>query len=276
MEQKEKRRKEGRKLIRSIELLKNIDIKQIILKLSVFLCYNDIDKLQLIERNKYYEYKIVFTSNNKIYIRCSSNGIIDIYTCQYYLLLEWLAINVAFFVPMFITGIVLMIKNPELLRKRLKAKETENEQKQVIVFSGLMFLFGFIIAGLNYRHNWIVIPNIAVIISSILFILAYILYVEVLRENTYLSCTIEVQENQKVIDTGLYGIVRHPMYAVTILLFLTMPLILGSIISFVIFLIYPVIISKRIKNEEKVLEENLAGYSEYKKKVKYKIIPFIW
>lgn len=187
----------------------------------------------------------------------------------------WL-LMLLFFVPMFITGIVLMIKNPELLRKRLKAKETENEQKQVIVFSGLMFLFGFIIAGLNYRHNWIVIPNIAVIISSILFILAYILYVEVLRENTYLSRTIEVQENQKVIDTGLYGIVRHPMYAVTILLFLTMPLILGSIISFVIFLIYPVIISKRIKNEEKVLEENLAGYSEYKKKVKYKIIPFIW
>ena len=187
----------------------------------------------------------------------------------------WLFMGLLF-VPMFIAGIVLMIKNPELLRKRLNAKETENEQKQVIVFSGLMFLLGFIIAGLNYKYNWIVIPNIVVIISSILFILAYILYAEVLRENTYLSRTIEVQENQKVIDTGLYGIVRHPMYAVTILLFLAMPLILGSIISFVIFLIYPIIIAKRIKNEEKVLEKDLVGYLEYKKKVKYKIIPFIW
>ena len=187
----------------------------------------------------------------------------------------WLFMGLLF-VPMFIAGIVLMIKNPELLRKRLNAKETENEQKQVIVFSGLMFLLGFIIAGLNYKYNWIVIPDIVVIISSILFILAYILYAEVLRENTYLSRTIEVQENQKVIDTGLYGIVRHPMYAVTILLFLTMPLILGSIISFVIFLIYPIIIAKRIKNEENVLEKDLEGYADYKKKVKYKVIPFIW
>lgn len=187
----------------------------------------------------------------------------------------WLLMGLLF-VPMFVAGIVLMIKNPELLRKRLNAKETENEQKQVIAFSGLMFIVGFIVAGLNYKHSWIVIPNIAVVISSILFILAYILYVEVLRENTYLSRTIEVQENQKVIDTGLYGIVRHPMYAVTILLFLAMPLILGSIISFVIFLIYPIIIAKRIINEEKVLEKDLVGYSEYKKKVKYKVIPFIW
>ena len=187
----------------------------------------------------------------------------------------WLFMGLLF-VPMFIAGIVLMIKNPELLRKRLNAKETENEQKQVIVFSGLMFLLGFIIAGLNYKYNWIAIPNIVVIIASILFILAYILYAEVLRENTYLSRTIEVQENQKVIDTGLYGIVRHPMYAVTILLFLAMPLILGSIISFVIFLIYPFIIAKRIKNEEKVLEKDLEGYADYKKKVKYKVIPFIW
>ena len=187
----------------------------------------------------------------------------------------WLFMGLLF-IPMFIAGIVLMIKNPELLRKRLNAKETENEQKQVIVFSGLMFILGFIIAGLNYKYNWIVIPNIVVIISSILFILAYILYAEVLRENTYLSRTIEVQENQKVIDTGLYGIIRHPMYAVTILLFLAMPLILGSIISFVIFLIYPFIIAKRIKNEEQVLEKELVGYSEYKKKVKYKVIPFIW
>lgn len=187
----------------------------------------------------------------------------------------WLFMGILF-VPMFIAGIVLMIKNPELLRKRLNAKEKENEQKQVIAVSGLMFLLGFIIAGLNYKYNWIVIPNIVVIISSILFILAYILYAEVLRENTYLSRTIEVQENQKVIDTGLYGIVRHPMYAATILLFLTMPLILGSIVSFVIFLVYPIIINKRIKNEEKVLEKELLGYAEYKDRVKYKVIPFVW
>ena len=169
-----------------------------------------------------------------------------------------------------------MIKNPDLLRKRLNAKEQENEQKWVILFSGLMFIAGFTVAGLNYRFQWIDMPNIVVIVSSILFIIAYILYAEVLRENTYLSRTIEVQDNQKVIDTGLYGIVRHPMYAVTILLFLTMPLILGSIISFIIFLIYPIIIVKRIKNEEKVLEKDLKGYAEYKKKVKYKVIPFVW
>ena len=180
------------------------------------------------------------------------------------------------FIPMFIAGIVLMIKNPELLRKRLNMKEKEKEQKDVVIYSGLMFLLGFIIAGLNYRYNWIELPNIVIIISSLLFVIAYILYAEVLRENTFLSRTIEVQENQKVIDTGLYGIIRHPMYAVTILLFLTMPLILGSIISFIIFLIYPIIIGKRIKNEEKVLEKELEGYKEYKKKVKYKIIPFIW
>ena len=187
----------------------------------------------------------------------------------------WLFMGLLF-VPMFIAGIILMLKNPELLKKRLNAKENENEQKQVVVFSGLMFLVGFIIAGLNYKYNWIIIPNIVVIVSSILFILAYILYAEVLRENTYLSRTIEVQENQKVIDTGLYGIVRHPMYAVTILLFLTMPLILGSAQSFIIFLVYPIIISKRIKNEEKILEKELLGYTEYKNKVKHKVIPFIW
>ena len=180
------------------------------------------------------------------------------------------------FIPMCITGFILMIKNPELLRKRLSAKEKENEQKWVLLLSGLMFVTGFIIAGLNYRYKWIEIPNIVIIVSSIIFVIAYILYAEVLKENTYLSRTIEVQDNQKVIDTGLYGIVRHPMYAVTILLFLTMPLVLGSIISFWIFLIYPIIIANRIKNEEEVLEKNLKGYSEYKKKVKYKIIPFIW
>ena len=187
----------------------------------------------------------------------------------------WLFMGLLF-IPMFIAGIVLMIKNPELLVKRLNAKEKENEQKQVVLLSGLMFLAGFIIAGLNYKYNWIILPNIVVYISSILFIIAYALYAEVLRENTYLSRTIEVQENQKVIETGLYGVVRHPMYAVTILLFLSIPLILGSIISFIIFLIYPILIAKRIKNEEKVLEKDLQGYAEYKDKVKYKIIPFIW
>ena len=187
----------------------------------------------------------------------------------------WLFMGLLF-IPMFIAGIFLMIKNPELLKKRLNAKEKENEQKWVLLFSGIMFLSGFIIAGLNYKYKWIELPNIVVIISSVLFVLAYILYAEVLRENTYLSRTIEVQENQKVVDTGLYGIVRHPMYAVTILLFLTMPLILGSVISFAIFLIYPIIIAKRIKNEEAVLEKELNGYAEYKKKVKYKLIPYVW
>ena len=187
----------------------------------------------------------------------------------------WLFMGLLF-IPMFIAGIFMMIKSPELLRKRLNAKEKENEQKLVVKLSGLMFFVGFIIAGLNYRFGWIVIPNIVVIISSVVFIISYILYAEVLRENAYLSRTIEVQENQKVIDTGLYGIVRHPMYAVTILLFLSMPLVLGSIISFIIFLVYPFIIAKRIKNEEEVLEKELKGYSEYKKKVKYKMIPFIW
>ena len=187
----------------------------------------------------------------------------------------WLFMGLLF-IPMFIAGIILMIKNPELLRKRLNAREKENEQKWVLLFSGVMFIAGFIVAGLNYRYSWTVLPKAVTIVSSILFIIAYILYAEVLRENTYLSRTIEVQENQKVIDTGLYGIVRHPMYAVTIVLFLTMPLILGSIISFVIFLIYPIIIGKRIKNEEKVLERDLKGYAEYKKKVKFKVIPFVW
>lgn len=187
----------------------------------------------------------------------------------------WLFMGLLF-IPMFIAGIIMMIKSPELLKKRLNAKEKESEQKKVIAFSGLMFLAGFIIAGLNYRYSWTILPNSVVIVSSVLFILAYIIYAEVLKENAYLSRTIEVQENQKVIDTGLYGIVRHPMYAATILLFLSMPLVLGSIISFAIFLVYPFIIAKRIKNEEEVLEKQLDGYSEYKKKVKYKMIPFIW
>ena len=187
----------------------------------------------------------------------------------------WLFMGLLF-IPMFIAGIVMMKKTPELLKKRLNAKEKQNEQKQVLLFSGLMFILGFVIAGLNYRYSWTILPNIVVIISSVIFVIAYILYAEVLRENEYLSRTIEVQENQKVIDTGLYKIVRHPMYFATLLLFLSMPLILGSVISFVIFLAYPFIIAKRIKNEEEVLEKELVGYIDYKKKVKYKMIPFIW
>ena len=187
----------------------------------------------------------------------------------------WLFMGVLF-VPMFLAGIVMMIKSPDLLKKRLNAKEKENEQKQVVALSGLMFIVGFIVAGLNYKYGWIIMPKPVVIISTIIFLVGYALYAEVLRENQYLSRTIEVQENQKVIDTGLYGIVRHPMYMATILLFLAMPLVLGSIISFIIFLVYPFIIAKRIKNEEEVLEKELDGYIEYKKKVKYKMIPFIW
>lgn len=180
------------------------------------------------------------------------------------------------FIPMFIAGIVMMIKNPALLRSRLDAKEQENEQKLVVALSGAMFLSGFILAGLDYRFNWTQIPDGIVFSASVVFVLAYILYAEVLRENAFLSRTIEVQEEQTVIDTGLYKIVRHPMYLATLFLFLSMPLILGSFISFIIFLIYPFIIVKRIKNEEKVLEKKLKGYKAYKKKIKYKLIPFIW
>ena len=187
----------------------------------------------------------------------------------------WLLIGILF-IPMFIFGIILMIKNPTLLKSRLNAKEKQSEQKLVVGLSGLMFISGFIVAGLNYKYNWIKLPNIVVIISSIVFIIFYILYAEVLRENTYLSRTIEVVDNQKVIDTGMYGIVRHPMYIVTIILFLMIPLVLNSLISFFIFLIYPIIIIIRINNEEKVLEKELKGYNAYKNKVKYRLIPFIW
>ena len=180
------------------------------------------------------------------------------------------------FVPMFAAGIIMLFKNPELLKKRLKNKEIQTEQKFVILGSLIMFLSGFILAGLNFRFKWHILPKTLVVISSFIFIFSYIFYAEVLRENTFLSRVIEVQENQKVIDTGLYGIVRHPMYSATIFLFLSMPLILGSIFSFVIFLIYIPLIAKRIKNEEIFLEKNLEGYSEYKKKVKSRIIPFIW
>ena len=187
----------------------------------------------------------------------------------------WLLMGLLF-IPMFIAGIIMLFRNPELLKSRLSAKEKESEQKEVILYSGIMFLLGFILAGFNYRYKWIELSNIIVIIASILFIISYLLYGIVLKENAYLLRTIEVKKNQKLIDTGLYGIVRHPMYMATIILFLSMPLILGSLISFIVFLVYPFIIIKRIKNEEKVLEKELDGYVEYKKRVKYHLIPYIW
>ena len=187
----------------------------------------------------------------------------------------WLFMGILF-IPMFIAGLILTKKNPYLLEKRLNAKEEQSEQKTVIALSGIMFLVGFVVAGLDYRFQWIKLPEWLVIVGAVVFVIAYGLYAEVLRENTCLSRTIEVQENQKVIDTGLYGIVRHPMYAVTLILFLSMPIVLGSVISFMVFLAYPFIIAGRIKNEEKVLEEGLAGYKEYKQKVKYRLVPFIW
>ena len=222
--------------------------------------------------------------NKKLFLKAISRYIMGVILVSILLLVPagtiyywnaWLFMGMLF-IPMLIVGIILMFKNPMLLKSRLNVKEKENEQKQVIVYSGLMFLLGFIIAGLNFRFSWSILPDIVIIISSILFLIAYSLYGEVLRENTYLSRTVGVQKNQKVIDTGLYGTVRHPMYAITIILFLTMPLILGSIISFIIFLMYPIIIVKRIKNEEEVLEKELKGYREYKKKVKYRLLPFIW
>ena len=187
----------------------------------------------------------------------------------------WLLMGILF-VPMFIAGFVMMAKNPELLRKRLYAKEEQGEQKAVILLSGIMFLAAFILAGLNFRFGWIVLPSWVSWAAAGIFILAYALYAEVLRENAYLSRTIEVQEGQKVIDTGLYGVVRHPMYMTTLLLFLSMPLVLGSLISFFVTLLYIPIIAKRIRNEEKVLEDGLEGYTDYKKRIRYKVIPFIW
>lgn len=180
------------------------------------------------------------------------------------------------FVPMFAGGIVMMVKNPNLLKSRLNAKETQKEQSMVVKLSGLMFLAGFIVAGLGVRFGWYILPDAVVWIGTALFLAAYILYAEVLRENTYLSRTIEVQEGQKVIDTGLYGIVRHPMYSATLLLFLSMPLVLGSVFAFIIFLAYPLIIVKRLKSEEAFLEKELKGYREYQQKVKYRLIPYIW
>ena len=187
----------------------------------------------------------------------------------------WL-LMAALFIPMFFAGILMYLKAPDLLRSRLKAKETQSDQKDVIRYSGVMFLAAFILAGLNYRFQWTALPEAIVWISVVLFLLAYSMFGEVLRENRYLSRVIEVQANQTVVDTGLYGVVRHPMYSATVILFLSMPLILNSLPSFVIMLAYIPIIVKRIKNEETVLEEELKGYAEYKDKVKYRILPFIW
>ena len=180
------------------------------------------------------------------------------------------------FVPMFCAGIVMMFKNPDLLKKRLNAKEKQKEQDLVVKLSGLMFLVGFIVAGLGFRLDWYMLPKGVVIAGGAVFLASYLLYAEVLRENTYLSRTVEVQENQQVIDTGLYGIVRHPMYSATLLLFLSMPLILGSLFSLIIFLAYPFIIVKRGKNEEELLKRELPGYEAYTHKVKYRLIPYIW
>lgn len=187
----------------------------------------------------------------------------------------WLLMAVLF-IPMFAAGIVMMIKSPELLKKRLNAKESEGEQKTVIALSGIMFIAAFVLAGLGFRFGWYTLPRWAVIAGTVVFLAAYAVYAEVLRENVWLSRTIEVQNDQKVIDKGLYGIVRHPMYSATLFLFLSMGIILGSPFSFAVLLLYIPIIAKRIKNEEKVLLEGLEGYAEYRKKVKYRIVPFIW
>lgn len=187
----------------------------------------------------------------------------------------WLLMAILF-LPMFCAGIVMMLKNPALLQKRLNARERQAEQGEVIKLSGLMFVLGFVLVGLNFRFRWLLLPDWACWAAAAVFLLAYLLYAEVLRENVYLSRTVEVQEGQKVIDTGLYGVVRHPMYAATLLLFLSMPLVLGSPVSFAVFLAYPLLIAKRIRNEEQVLEQGLAGYADYKRRVKYRLIPHLW
>lgn len=187
----------------------------------------------------------------------------------------WLLMGILF-IPMFIAGLVMMAKNPALLRSRLNAKEKQREQSIAVKLSGLMFLVGFILAGLSYRFGWLMLPRWVSILGAVLFLMSYALYAEVLRENTWLSRTVEVQEGQRVVSTGLYGIVRHPMYAVTLVLFLSMPLVLGSVLTFVVFLAYPFIIIKRIRNEEEVLARELHGYPEYMQKVRWRLIPFIW
>lgn len=180
------------------------------------------------------------------------------------------------FIPMLVLGIVLLLKAPDLLAKRLNNKEEQSEQKKVVGLSGLMFLAGFILCGLDFRWGWTDIPVAVTYVAAVLLLIGYGLYMEVMRENTYLSRTVEVQEGQKVIDTGLYGVVRHPMYFATLIMFLAIPLVLDSWIGFVVFLVYPFLMVKRINNEELVLEEGLAGYREYKEKVKYRMIPFVW
>ena len=187
----------------------------------------------------------------------------------------WLLMAVLF-VPMFIVGVLMLLRSPELLKRRLNAKEKETEQKKVVALSGVMFIVAFVVAGLNFRYSWIAMPTWSVWSAVAVFLLSYIMYAEVLRENEYLSRTIEVQENQKVVDTGLYGIVRHPMYSATVLMFLSMPLVLGSLPSFVIMLAYIPIIVKRISNEEKVLMNELCGYREYCNRVKYRLFPFVY
>ncbi len=187
----------------------------------------------------------------------------------------WLLMGILF-VPMFITGIVLLIRDPELLKKRLNVHEGERQQKRVILLSSLMFLGGFVVSGLDFRFGWSKLPLWVVIAAAVVFLIAYAIWAEVLRENAFLSRTVEVQENQTVVDTGLYGLVRHPMYFATVLLFLAMPLVLGSIFGFIVFLLYPFIIVSRIRNEEQVLLDGLPGYGDYMKKVKYRLIPFIW
>ena len=187
----------------------------------------------------------------------------------------WLLMAVLF-LPMLVLGIYLLLKRPALLEQRLKSKETQREQNLVVKLSGLMFLVGFVLAGLDFRFGWTDLPDWVSYIAAILFLLSYLLYAEVLRENPWLSRTVEVQEEQTVISTGLYGIVRHPMYTATLLLFLSMPLILGSLLSFLVFLAYPVIIAKRIRNEEALLKADLPGYAAYRQKVRWRLIPFIW
>ena len=187
----------------------------------------------------------------------------------------WLLMAILF-IPMFIAGLVMLHRSPDLLRKRLNASEEQGEQRQVILLSGIMFLAAFVAAGLNRRFRWIVLPEAVSWIAAGIFLLGYLLYARVLQENAWLSRTVEVQENQRVVDTGLYGVVRHPMYMSTLLLFLSMPLVLGSAISFVIMLAYIPIIARRIRNEEQVLVEGLAGYAEYRTRVRWKVIPFIW
>ena len=187
----------------------------------------------------------------------------------------WIFMGVLF-VPMLIAGIVMMIKNPLLLASRLNAKEKQKEQGVVIKLSGLMFIVGFVLAGLDFRFKWLVLPSYVSYAFAVVLLIAYALWAEVLRENAYLSRTIKVEEGQKVVSTGLYSIVRHPMYSASVLLFLSMPLVLGSVIALTVFLFYPLLIAFRIKNEEKLLEQELEGYAEYKQKVRYRIIPFIW